>query len=273
MAKPKIDLAGKTALVTGGGSGIGRATALAFARAGCHVLVADINEAAAEKVAAECQEAGATADALVCDVTDSDAVAALATDVEARFGSPDILVNNAGVGLTGRLLETTLDDWRWVRSVNLDGVMHCCYAFGPGMVNRGSGHVVNVSSGLAYTPRATEPGYVATKAAVLALSMSLRGDWGPSGIGVSAVCPGVINTPIAQNTRYRGARADAKTRARIEKGFGRSHAPEKVATAIVKAVQQNTPVVPVGAEAHVGWWFHRLAPAAWHARLARSRLL
>src|SRR5438132_6249094 len=119
-----------------------------------------------------------------CDVTDADAVTALAEAISAEHGAIGVLVNNAGVGLTGRMLATSLDDWRWIRSVNLDGVVHFLYAFAPAMLARGRGHVVNVSSGLGYTPRATEPAYVATKAAVLALSQSLRADWGASGVGV-----------------------------------------------------------------------------------------
>src|SRR5690606_41982522 len=105
---------------------------------------------------------------------DSHAVTGLAARVEPVWGTPEVLVNNAGAGMSGRLTSMSLDDWRWIRSINLDGVVHMCRAFGPGMVAAGRGHVVNVSSGLAYVPRATEPAYVTTKAAVLALSQSLQ---------------------------------------------------------------------------------------------------
>ncbi|MCU1463773.1 MAG: putative oxidoreductase EphD [Acidimicrobiales bacterium] len=267
----RVTLPGALVLVTGAGSGIGRATALAFADAGARIIAVDVDGAAAEKTAAACAELGVQAEARHGDVTDYDAVTALAATVDAEHGAVDVLVNNAGVGLTGRMLATSIEDWRWIRSVNLDGVVHCLYAFAPAMLARGRGHVVNVSSGLGYTPHASEPAYVATKAAVLALSQSLRADWGTSGVGVSAICPGVINTPIAANTRYRGRRADPKERAQVERMFRRGHKPERVAAAIVKAVERDRAVVPVGFEAHAGWWFHRLAPLALQQRLARAQ--
>ena len=136
-----------------------------------------------------------------------------------------------------------------------------------------SGQVVIVSSGLAYTMRATEGAYVATKAAVLALSRCLRADWAPYGVGVTAVCPGFVNTPIVGSTRYLGARGDARTRSRIERIFLRGHPPGAVAQAIVTAVERNPAVVPVGWEARLGWHLQRVAPLAVQDRLARLDLL
>jgi 2-hydroxycyclohexanecarboxyl-CoA dehydrogenase len=259
----------KLVVVTGAGGGIGRATAAAFAAAGATVVCTDIDGDAAEKTAALSAERGGAGRAERCDVTDAAAVALLA----GRIGPVDVLVNNAGVGMTGRFADMTLDDWRWIRSVNLDGVVHACAAFGPGMVARRSGQVVNVSSGLAYTMRATEGAYVATKAAVLALSRCLRADWAEYGVGVTAVCPGVIDTPIVGSTRYLGDRGDARTRARIEQVFRRGHSPETVARAIVAAAERNPAVVPVGWEARVGWHLRRLVPVAVEDRLARLELL
>src|SRR5581483_3537791 len=160
----------KLVVVTGAGSGIGRATAAAFAAGGATVVCADIDGEAAEKTAGLCAERGGAGRAERCDVTDAAAVGALAE----RTGPVDVLVDNAGVALTGRFADMTVDDWRWIRAVNLDGVVHGCAAFGPAMLARRAGAVVNVSSGLAYTMRATEAAYVATKAAVLALSRCLR---------------------------------------------------------------------------------------------------
>jgi 2-hydroxycyclohexanecarboxyl-CoA dehydrogenase len=256
-------------VVTGAGSGIGRATAVAFAGGGATVVCADIDLEAAEKTAALCAEAGGIGRPEGCDVTDAAAVAALAE----RTGPVDVLVNNAGVGMTGRFADMTVDDWRWIRSVNLDGVVHGCAAFGPAMIARRSGQVVNVSSGLAYTMRPTEGAYVATKAAVLALSRCLRADWAPQGVGVTVVCPGFVNTPIVGTTRYLGARGDDRTRNRIEQIFRRGHPPETVARAIVIAAERNPAVVPVGWEARLGWHLHRITPLAVQDRLARLDLL
>lgn len=258
----------KLVLVTGGGCGIGRATAEAFAAAGATVVAADIDVAAAEKTAIRCEERGGVARAEACDVTDAGALA----DLAQRVGPVDILVNNAGVGMTGHFADMSVDDWRWIRSVNLDGVVNACAAFGPGMIARRSGQVINVSSGLAYTMRATEAAYVATKAAVLALSRCLRADWAPYGIGVTAVCPGVIATPIVKSTRYLGARGDAHKRDRIERIFRWGHPPEAVAQAILAAADRNPAVVPVGWEARLGWYLNRITPLAVQDRLARLDL-
>jgi NAD(P)-dependent dehydrogenase (short-subunit alcohol dehydrogenase family) len=252
----KVSIPGSLAVVTGAGSGIGRATALALAAEGAKVLAVDINEVAAKETAATI---GGTAAAYAADVSDADAMTALAATIEADHGVPDIVVNNAGIGMSGRFLETTAADWDRIIGVNQRGVVNGCAAFGPAMVARGSGQVVNVSSGLGYIAAADTPAYCATKAAVLHLSKCLRADWGTHGVGVSVICPGVINTPIAQNTHYLGAGGD-KARELAQKGFGRAHSPDIVAKAIVSAVRHNRSVVPVGAESWVGWYLVRLTP-------------
>lgn len=256
---------GAVAVVTGAGSGIGRAAAQALSARGMHVVAVDVDGMAAEATAVE-----TGGEAWTVDVADGKAMEAAARAVVGEHGPPDVLINNAGVGMTGRFLDTTEEDWQWILGVNLGGVVHGCRAFGTSMVARGRGHVVNVSSGLAFTPRATEPAYVTTKAAVLALSQCLRADWGPRGVGVSAVCPGVIDTAIAARTRFRGERAAAETMARVRRLFARGHPPELVAGAIVDAVVRDRPVVPVGAEARMGWFLNGLVPARLVDRAARS---
>jgi short-subunit dehydrogenase len=131
------------------------------------------------------------------------------------------------------------------------------------------GHVVIVSSGLGFTPTAHESAYGATKAAVLHLSQCLRADWASRGVGVTAICPGFINTPIAQNTRFTGGREDAKARQQMVKGFSRAHPPEKVGAAIVAAITTNRAMVPVGFESVLAWYAHRLTPLAFQQLLAR----
>ena len=268
----RVDLAGALALVTGAGSGIGRCPARALAGRGASVLAVDIDELAAERTAADCRTAGAAiAGARRVDVADLAAMEALAAEVHGTHGPLDVLVNNAGVGLTGRFTDTSLEDWSWIRSINLDGVVHGCALFGPPMLERGRGQVVNVSSALGYLPTVTEPAYVTTKSGVLALSQCLRADWRRDGVGVSVICPGVVDTPIiTERTRFRGDQASAKKRRRTERVFKRGHPPEQVAAAIVDAIDHDRAVVPVGWEARAGWFLHRLGPLPVQQLVARG---
>lgn len=256
-----IALDGAVAVVTGAGRGIGRATALALAARGATVACLDLDGAAADDTARAC---GHGAAGLTVDVADRAAMVTAAEAIERDLGPVAVVVNNAGVGMSGRFLAMSEQDWAWIRGINLDGVVNGCAAFGPALRRRGTGHVVNVSSGLAYTHTATEPAYVTTKAAVLALSRCLRADWRAHGVRVSAVCPGVIATPIISATRFVGDDRDAERTARL---FRRGHRPEKVAAAVLRALDRDRAVVPVGVEAHAGWYLARLAPVRVQERL------
>jgi 2-hydroxycyclohexanecarboxyl-CoA dehydrogenase len=261
-----LDVAGALTLVTGAGSGIGRATAHALAARGARVIAVDIDGDTVKATAGE-------VDGLpyVADVADRRSVQDLADAVEADHGPLDVLVNNAGVGMSGRFLDTGLPDWDWILGVNVHGVINGCHAFGPGMVERGRGHVVNVSSALGYFPRATEPAYVTTKAAVLSLSRCLRADWASAGVGVSAVCPGVIDTAIVDRTRFLGERSRPETVRRVRDTFSRrGHAPSKVARAIVHAIHHDRAVVPVGPAAWAGWLTRGVVPSRVADRLAST---
>ncbi len=272
MGRPRVSLPGALALVTGAGSGIGRATALALADQGASVLAVDVDGPAAERTAAACAERGAAiAGSREVDVADRAAMEELAEDVHGKHGPLDVLVNNAGVGLTGRFTDSSLDDWAWIRSINLDGVVHGCAVFGPAMLERGRGQVVNVSSALGYAATVTEPFYVTTKSGVLALSQCLRADWRRDGVGVSVICPGIIDTPIiTERTRFRGDQASDRKRRRTERVFRRGHKPEQVAAAIVDAVERNRAVVPVGWEARALWALHRVGPLPVQQLVARG---
>jgi len=256
----RVHLDGALALVTGAGSGIGQQTALSLAGRGARVLSVGRDVEAVQRTAARCREAGPDAASYRLDVTDRPGMEALAVQVAAEHGGVDILVNNAGVGMSGSFVDVTADDWEWIRSVNLDGVINGCAVFAPGMLARGHGHIVNLASGLAYLYPSTEPAYVATKAAVLALSRSLRADFAQHGVGVTAICPSITNTPIVDHTRYLGRRGAQGVRDRSKRLFDRGHPPEKVATAIVRAIERDRSVVPVGVEARLGWWLHRYLP-------------
>ena len=274
MKRSPITLDGATALVTGAGSGIGRATAHALAARGSTVLCTDIDETAAEKTAAECAERtsspnGPAHHAYRLDVADRQNIKELAQEVELQHGPLTVLINNAGIGMTGPFAAMTSDEWASIRSINLDGVVECCLAFTPPMLATRRGHVVNVSSGLAYVATATESAYAATKAAVLQLSFCQRAEWAAHHVGVSAVCPGFVNTEIARSTRFTGGHEDAAARAKLVKGFSRAHPPEKVGQAVVDAIVRNRAVVPVGFESVAAWYAHRLAPIALQQTLAR----
>lgn len=258
------------AVITGAGSGIGRATALRFARAGAEVVAVDIDGESAQATARECVGGGRPA-FYDCDVSDRDAVEALAARIEDEVGPVDVLVNNAGVGLVGAFLDATLDDWDWLRGVNLDGVAYGCHTFGTRMVRRRRGHVVNVSSGSAYVPYTNLAAYCAAKAGVLMLSECLRADWSRTGVGVSVICPGVINTPIASRARMVGSIASRREAAMRVLRRGRS--PDVVAAAILDAVEHNRGVVPVGIESTFAYRVLRFAPGPVQGALARAKVI
>jgi 2-hydroxycyclohexanecarboxyl-CoA dehydrogenase len=262
--RSRVQLDRALALVTGAGNGIGKETAKALARRGARVLVTDIDQTAAENAA---EEIGGLAHHL--DVSDRRSVLELAEEVRADYGPVDVLVNNAGVGLSGPFVDTSLEDWDWIIGVNFLGIVNCCSAFGPGMLERGRGHVVNVSSGLGYFPTATEAAYASTKAAVLALSRSLRADWKARGVGVSAICPGLISTGILTRTRFRGESGRPERVEQLHQLFSRrGHPPQRVAEAIVGAIEHDRPVVPVGVEAWLGWMVRGLIPSRLGDKLA-----
>lgn len=263
-------VAGAHVVVTGAGSGIGAATALLCAERGAaHVACVDVDGPSAERTADDCAERGADGSAWTCDVSDFEAVAALAAGIE-DDGPVDLLVNNAGVGVAGRFLDAEPDDWDWLIGINLNGVAYGCHAFGKAMVERRDGHVVNVASGAAFVMSRDMAAYCASKAGVVALSRCLRADWGAAGVGVSVVCPGVINTPIARNTRMVGAMAERQER--IANAFRIGHAPEVVGRAIVKAAERNHELVPVGIEAELAYRLLPLVPGPARSLLTRTPL-
>ncbi|WP_181794177.1 SDR family oxidoreductase [Streptomyces sp. WELS2] len=257
--------AGQLVLITGAGSGIGRATAFAFAEAGARVIAVDRDAEAAARTAELCRLVGAPeAWAEPADVSDEQAMEKLAERVHRSYGVLDVLVNNAGIGLSGSFFTTTTDDWRAVLDVNLWGVIHGCRLFGARMAERGQGgHIVNTASAAAYQPSRLLPAYSTSKAAVLMLSECLRAELAPKGIGVTAVCPGIVNTNITATARFTGV-DEAEQRRRRQRSarlYGlRNYPPEKVADAILDAVARDKPVAPVTPEAKGAHLLSRFAP-------------
>ncbi|MFD0316066.1 SDR family oxidoreductase [Streptomyces flavalbus] len=256
---------GQLVLVTGAGSGIGQATAYAFAAAGARVVAVDRDAESAARTAETSRLLGAPAAwAETVDVSDEQAMEKLADKVATEYGVVDVLVNNAGIGLAGPFLATTTEDWRRVLDVNLWGVIHGCRLFGRQMAERGQGgHIVNTASAAAYQPSRALPAYGASKAAVLMLSESLRAELAGQGIGVTAICPGFVNTNITSTARFAGAdpEEERRRRKRTARLYGlRNYPPEKVADAILRAVVRNEAVVPVTAEARGLRLLYRFAP-------------
>jgi NAD(P)-dependent dehydrogenase (short-subunit alcohol dehydrogenase family) len=231
----------KVAVVTGGGSGIGRGICLALAEAGASVVVADIDADNASKVADEVTGKGARGLAMATDVTQTDSVAALADFVVKETGGVDIVCNNAGVYLGGEMSDTTEDDWRFVLSVNLDGVFRVGQRFAKLLREQArGGHIVNTASIGGFLSHGGAVAYAASKFGVVAYSEALRADLEPDGIGVSTLCPGPIRTNLAGSDRLRepGEQAGGKSQALWE-FIREGMEPEEVGGIVLDGIRDN----------------------------------
>jgi NAD(P)-dependent dehydrogenase (short-subunit alcohol dehydrogenase family) len=257
------EFAGKTVVVTGAGSGIGRSSAMLFARLGAKVHVADLNAQSAESVVGEIVGAGGTAVAHTMDVTDPEAAGALAQRVFDEDGRVDVLHSNAGIGHAANIEQTTVEDWQRVIGVNLLGVAYVAQAFIPRLMAQGGrSSIVNTASmaGLVAAPQMAP--YCASKFGVVGMSESLNAELAPHGIHVCAVCPGIIDTPITRSAIMRGEPAERREQA-IEFYRKRGASPDQVAEAVVSAVRKRKIVQPVPAS-HVMpvWLLKRASPRA-----------
>lgn len=259
-----LPLAGKLAVITGAGSGIGRATAVKFAENGADIVCVDINGAAAERTALLCRALDAMAWARVTDVGSAPAMEALAQWVEEALGGADIVVNNAGIGMAGGMLDTSVAEWDKLLKVNLWGVIHGSRLFARQMINNARrGSIVNVASAAAFAPNRKLTAYSTSKAAVHMLTECLRAELSDNDIGVTAICPGFVATGIAASTVYAGLNEaeQAKKRARADALYKRRNfSPEQVADAVFNAVLKNPAVALVGAEAWTTRLLSRFAP-------------
>jgi 3-oxoacyl-[acyl-carrier protein] reductase len=193
-----LKLLNKVVLITGAGSGIGRATALLFAKEGARVVVTDVDAFSAEKTRSQIDQAGGIAHAIVLDVSQEVQVAmAIATAIE-TFGRLDILHNNAGISVLKPITETTEADLDRLIGINLKGVMFGCKHAIPTMVAQGGGIIINTASELAFVGQPLYSAYCATKGAVLSFTRALATEWAAKGIRINAVCPGPTRTPMLQ---------------------------------------------------------------------------
>lgn len=251
-------------VITGAGSGIGRETAREFARQGAEIVVSDVNVNAVEETAVMIRRAGGVVHAYRLDVSDPEAVEAHRDLVIATHGVPDVVVNNAGIGAAGDFLATPRQEFNRVIDVNLYSVVNMSRAFAKPMADRGiGGHIVNLSSMAAYSPAADMGAYATSRAAVFMFSDCLRAELDKHGIGVSTICPGIVNTNIVANTRISGVSPEEEARMQRvgDKLYAmRSYGPEKVARQITSAVQRRRAVVPVTPESKMQHLFNRVAP-------------
>lgn len=221
---------GRTALVTGGSSGIGRATCLAFAGRGARVAVADVDSVGGSETVAQIGAAGGKAEFFKADVTDEGQVQQMVHDVVERFGSLDMAYNNAGVeGMRVRLHETSTEHWRTVMSVNVDGIFFCMKYELAQMLEQGGGVIVNASSTFGLAGGAGGP-YPASKHAVVGLTKSVALDYAENGIRVNSIHPGAIETPMIDRLRADPVLGEALA---TMHPIGRMGRPEEIAAAVI----------------------------------------
>lgn len=271
VTQDRRTFAGKRVVITGAASGIGRATALAFARSGAALFVCDLSSEELPRLERDLRGVGASvATALAVDVGSAEQVSAFCERACAQ-GAPDVLVNNAGVGLAGGALATSLEDWHWIVAANLWGVVHGCHFFAPRMAARGRGQIVNIASAAGFYNSEAMTAYGTTKYAVVGLSEGLRAELAPSGVGVSVVCPGFINTPIVSRMRMRGEAYPESARGEIERFYARrNYSPERVASVVLHAAEANPALLPVTPEAWALYLMKRAAPELTHRLIATA---
>ena len=254
-----MDINSKTrAVVTGAGSGLGRAFARALAGRGARVVISDVSQAGLDETAKLVGDAGGTALVTLCDVTRSADVQALAEFAKKVLGGTDLLINNAGIAVAGPIGTVALEDWRHQIDVNLFGVIHGCHSFVPEMAERGSGHVLNVASmaGIVYVPEMGP--YNVTKAAVIALSETLRGEVASRGVGVTCLCPSFFPTDIVKSAR--GLKDEKKAKF-AQKLMDRSKwSADDIARIALDAVESDTFYVLPHAEGRWIWRLKRVSP-------------
>lgn len=245
-----------TAVVTGAGSGIGRAIALRLSQEGTVVHCVDRDLAKAQAVAEEC----VTGIAHQVDVTDAAAVRALADQVFAS-GPIDILINNAGIAHSGTILDSEVEDWRRLLDVNVMGVVHGLHAFLPRLLAQKTPvHIVNTASGAGLFASPGIGPYCASKHAVVGLSQVLAAELHGTPIAVTILCPGIVNTPIIQTAAFRGAAEDRRAQT-IDFYARRAATPESVANDLIRDMKAGKLFcLSRKMEVGMGWWLHRLSP-------------
>lgn len=269
--------AGATAIVTGGGSGIGAALVRALVAAGAHVVVADIDLAAARRVAEEVtttRSARAGAPAVAgsaqparLDVTDAEAVSALVEEAISSRGGLDMMFANAGITWGGDTELLSLDQWNAIIDVNVRGVVNCVHAAYPHMIARGSGALVLTASMGGLCPAGLITSYAMTKHAVVGLGLSLRAEAAGRGVGVTVVCPAAVDTAILDKGQLDGF--DGRRFYLDGQGVRRPLDPDRLAASVLAGVAGNRALVVEPVRARATWRLQRLAPGLMDRMIAR----
>lgn len=271
MSSKRGNMSGRSAIVTGGGSGIGAALVRALVADGAHVVVADIDVDAAQAVvdalpgASTGSVTGARAARL--NVTDAAAVAALVEEVIGEHGGLDLMFANAGITWGGDTELLTLEQWNAIIDVNIRGVVHCVHAAYPHMIARGSGSLVLTSSMGGLSPAGLLTSYAMTKHAVVGLGMSLRAEAAGHGVGVTVVCPAAVDTPILDKGELGGF--DGRRYYLDGQGVRRPLDPDALARSVLDGVSRNRALVIEPARARATWRLQRLAPGLMDRMLTR----
>ncbi|MBV9448905.1 MAG: SDR family oxidoreductase [Streptosporangiaceae bacterium] len=261
-----------TAIVTGGGSGIGEALSMKLAHRGARVVVADIDEDAAQRVAATITGSGGRATASRVDVTREQDITRLVNETAAEYGHLDYQFNNAGIAIAGDARDLTLDQWRRVLAVDLYGVLYGTLAAYPIMASRGSGHIVNISSGAGLVPGPLIAPYCTAKHGVVGLSLSLRLEGADLGVKVSVVCPGWVRTKIFETAEMVNL---PQERAYQTTGRIKMLEAERAARAIMDGVARNRALIAFPGYVRLAWrvtcLFPRLLDRTGRRRVQETR--
>ena len=265
-----MDHSGKIVVITGAASGIGREIARAFAARGADLSLADIDEDGLQMIRDELESRGRKVYTQAVDVSVAEQVESFCENTYREMGRVDILCNNAGIGLTGRLEDTTLEDWREIVGIDLWGVVYGCHYFYPRMIEQGGGgHIVNTASGAGLAPLNLMTAYCAAKYGVMGLSETLRSEAALHGIGVSVLCPGLVITNIARNSRMTTNTVHSTGEELVEKlhrfSAWRNYTPDKVAALVVRGVEKNIGVIRAAPETYIVDWMHRLSRGLFNA--------
>jgi short-subunit dehydrogenase len=269
-----LKLKGRTAVVTGAGSGIGQAIAVALSRRGCHLALVDIDEARMAETAGQIAAQGVRVSQHRLDVSGAAAVATFPDQVMAEHGGADLLVNNAGVALGGTFEQISGADFEWLFAINFFGVVRMTRAFLPLLRRSEEGHVVNISSlyGLIAPPGQTA--YAASKFAVRGFSMSLQHELRGTGIGVTVVHPGGVATSIAKNARMaQSIPAEEVVRKRRVAEALLTMPPQTAAEIIIRGVERRKARILVGLDAKIVSTIERIFPVSYWKLIARRRTL